>query len=651
MKPRRAALLSALAGFVVYLPTVGFGFVWDDTAFILQNEYIRHPLHILKVFVEFFSPAVSQIAGGARPLWVASLAADFSVWGMRAGGFHFTNVLLHAANCGLAALIAFRLFGAPRIALGVGLAFALHPIHVESVAAIGFRTDLLAFLFAGLAFLLLDGPAATPARRAGALACYGLGLLAKEAMAPLPAVLFVWEALNAPRERLRRTALLYAPFAVLLALYVFHHEQRFKYNLSESVSSVADAARVRPSSSDWADASTALPDPTERLARALPSANAWAVDDDRGAGSSDGAAQGAGTPARPLAAVYVDPAANVATMSAVFGRYVGKMLFPFRLCADYDVPVRTSLLSPPALGSLALFFGGLVLAWRVRRSDPALAWGLAWFYLFLAPVSNIVPLVNLMAERYLYIPSLGFLLAAAAALRRLPWKPRWGVPLAAAVALAWTAKTAAHSFVWRNAATLFTETIHCAPRNFRAWYNAGLAYQREGLWEKALSYYRQAAERGPHRGEIYVNMGRCHEQLGNPGAAEVAYREALRLDPADPLALLNLGNLRYNAGDLDAAVGFYVKARDADRSMFLPQANLGKALVAKKDFAAAQKALQQAIWLNPSSEEVRFLLGVVADQIGTSEDIYVAWETYLQFHPGSPHRAAIEQRLKKLPPR
>ncbi len=633
-----AAVLSFAAGVLIYLPTLSFRFLWDDTEFILNNPFLRDPSGLWTVFHRFFASDVAPILGGARPLWVASLVWDHWLWGLNPAGYHLTNALLHGANSALAAALAFRLLNRPWAALALGLAFALHPVHAETVAAVGFRTDLLCLLFVQIsalafwrAFPATPEEPSSPPMRAGfyavSLSAFGAALLAKEMAAPLPAALWVWDFFRISGKRLLKRSLLILPFLLVLSLYGYQRQRRSGYDLSQSVS----FARLLAPLESLAGGAT-----VPVRAEAGPS----------------------GPEAVPAAgAVYKHAAVNAATMLPVFARYVGNLLWPFALCPDYDVPVRARLSSPGVLAAGALLAAGLVLLWRGRRSSPVFSWGLAWFFLFLAPVSNVIPVANLMADRYLYVPSLGFLLAAAAAVQwgaerldalseRIRGRFRRGtLALAAALGLAWTGQTLAYSRVWRDSWTLFSRATECAPANFRPWYNLGLAYEREGQWEKAVSHYRQAAERGPHRSEIYVNMGHCYERLQNDPAAEAAYRQALRANPRDPLAHFNLGLLASREGRwgeaeerLRAAMGFSPRFSRAGLE-------LGNVFFAQKKWGEAlDRYLEVVVW-EPSWDEALYLAGKTYEAQGHKNAALQIWKRFLERHPRSPRRAEVEAKL------
>jgi Tfp pilus assembly protein PilF len=687
----RAAALSAFAAFVLYLPTLSFGFLWDDTAFILRNPFLKDPSHLWQVFVHFFAREVAPVAGGARPLWIATLVWDRWIWDLNPVGYHLTNVLLHALVSGLAAVLAARLLGADRPgsngrvspsadrpgsngrasntagwpALAVGLAFAVHPVHVEPVAAVTFRPDLLAAAFtlaSCLAYLAFsDGTRPRGARAAayaGALAAYGAALLAKESAAPLPAVLWALDWVRgrsahgearpldpgrpahgearpldpgrpahgearpfdsgrpahgearpfdsgrpaSPWARPFRRVLVYLPFFLLLAGYAHLHRLRFDYDLRKSTVSQQDAGSLSgrllfgepPASGEARPLDEGRPAsgearPLDEGRPASGQARPFGEEPPAVAAASPGAA-------RPGAegAVYTDPAACVATMAPVFGRYVLHLLWPAGQSPDYDVPVRRSPFAPaPALGLLALAAAVAVVV-AARRRAPAAAWGMAWFLLFLTPVANVVPVVNLMADRYLYLPSFGLFLAVAAAVvefrRRRPAVPGRAVAAAAGLLLAaWAVLATGYARVWRDDLTLFTEAARTAPGNFRPWYNLGLAHQRRGDWRRAADAYRRAAEQGPGRPEVYVNLGRAQEALGDPAAAEAAYLEALKADPKDALAHYNLGSLRFARGDHRAAADAYRAALDASDRFLAAAQGLAAALRASGDLAGAER--------------------------------------------------------------
>lgn len=390
-----AVLAAALAA---TLQTVRYEFLnWDDPVYVLDNPWIRsfsweNVSHI------FTKPYFNNFL----PLHLLSYSFDYSLWGVKPYGYHLHQVLLHGLNAVLCFLVVRRLLGSFAVALIAGIFFAVHPSHVEAVAWISSRKELLS-----TTFLLLSTYAYLHARRGAALrawpyaasvACFALGLLSKLSIVTLPLFFLLFDVLAVKQARRdgkfwSRALLDKIPFALagIVAL-----------RLNMGVQVEAEAAYAR--------------DPLQYL---------------------------------------VVKGHAVWNYLALLGGIRGNT-------PDYDTPARAASFLP-IVGNLAgLLILPAIVWFAVRRGHRALALGAGWTFATLLPVLAF-PLVTYMAERYLYAPSLGFcwVLAVgivALGMRAAPGPARTGAVAAlAAIPLALFAyRTAVYTPVWANSETLWT---------------------------------------------------------------------------------------------------------------------------------------------------------------------------------------------------
>lgn len=202
----RLVCITLLAG-SAYAATLGHGFVWDDRLLVVESRTIQRWTNLPRALVDDFFGDAAEGRGYHRPLVTLSYMLDHALWGLRAPGYHLTNVLLHVASTLLVYLVAPALGAGGSGAFLASAVFGLHPIHTESVAWIAGRTDVIATALLLLSLLLY---ARAPGRRSrGALLAFALALLAKEIALVFPALLLLYESLFDPpawRERLRRAA-------------------------------------------------------------------------------------------------------------------------------------------------------------------------------------------------------------------------------------------------------------------------------------------------------------------------------------------------------------------------------------------------------------------------------------------------------------
>lgn len=437
--PAWAAIGLLLAAAIVpYARTLGFGFVLDDERLLRSLPEIRTLGSI---------PDVLGLTGRVpqpRALRTVSYSIDHAL----AGGFdpavfHATNLLLHA----LAVLAVWRLVAAlarPRAALFAALLFAVHPVQTETVAFVTARKDLLAGLFSALAFavFLAHRKAPSAGRYVAILALFALAVLGKEVAVVLPALFLAHDAIvsgEGPARALRRRFAFYAPFTALALLGA-------------------------------------------GVAIALHRISSFAAD----------------------ARFPGDSALETGlTVPAILARYASLLLLPVGQSADYSFdafPLVRSPLDPRFLVPLLFLAAIGYAAVRLRRRSPVAAFGLAWTAIALLPVAQIVPHHEILAEHYLYLPAIGFAIAAGTGLDALASRhPATGPRLAATIVLLLAALGALRVRVWSDAETLLASVAERYPRCARARFGLGEERLRRGRDAEAEAEWAAAAAVGPGR--------------------------------------------------------------------------------------------------------------------------------------------------------
>ncbi|HEX4046865.1 MAG TPA: tetratricopeptide repeat protein, partial [Elusimicrobiota bacterium] len=522
MKAALACALAALAASAAYWGTLDNGFAWDDHVHIEAAPFVQDARNARVLLTPGFWKGSTPVEGSARPLLLASLLADRALWGPNPGGYHLDSLLLHAACAAALAWLAFLLLGSAEAAALAGALFALHPVQSEAVCGITFRADPLAALgvILALAFLRMAFTRRSAAWSAAAAAAFGLGLLAKENAAVFPALALLMELLfpsGPAAARARRTAALLA--AAALAAYAAFRIPRRGYGPSAAAHGAAPPA------------------PTRTATQFHESPPEWKE-------------------------AMRDPATRVRTMSGVLGDYARLTLWPAGLQADRSAPVVTRWSAARAWTGWLVLLVVLAGAWAARAALPAAAFGLAWFLVALTPVSGVVALPNLIAERYLYLAVAGAALAAAAALeaasRRLP-KPRLALLALSACLLAPAfAATRARVPAWRDDDALFGAP---APtESSRLDYNKGYLAQQSGRLDEAEKHYRRALELNHRSIEPMVNLAYVERVLARPEEGLALLRRAVSVDPRSSTAYEALGDALEAAGKREEALEAYHRA-------------------------------------------------------------------------------------------
>jgi len=441
---------------VVYLGALRNHFAWDDTQIIVKSDLVHAWSGLWRAFTVPYWPGDW---GGFlyRPLTVASFALDWHLGGP--GWFHAVNLVWHGAASVLVALLAARWVGAGdaaaeiRAALAAGLVFAVHPVHVEAVANVVGRAELMAAVFS-----VLSVYAAVERDSLGwsAVAWIG-GLLSKENAAVVPAlvglawVLGVGRARPAGRRIVRYVVcwvMIGAAYGAIRAVVLHAYPQQF------------NRAPVFVGLSGWQVRLTAI---------------------------------------------------------AALSDFLRLLLFPLALRVDYSPNERTAVhsVSDPAflVGALALLCWGALVVISVRRKRKEAALGLLWIAAAYAPVANLVfPAGVIMAERTLYLPSVGLCLALAAWVRRV--ETRVLAPVLALVVIAGGVRSALRVPVWRTDEHVMLSILEDSPDSYRGPMSAGIIYLEEHQPAKAYDALDSAIAIYPFDGRLYLLKAHAAFQTG-----------------------------------------------------------------------------------------------------------------------------------------
>lgn len=454
MTLRRAVVLSALAAVMVCLPALRGAFVIDDAYLIVGNQGIRNLGHIPDFFVrpwgggEGARAFVGVNAAYYRPLTSTLYAVEHAVFGLWPMGWHLVSILLHATATALVVLLAFRLLGGVRAALFAGLLFAVHPVHTEAIAALSYQTTLLA---AGLAMAALWAMLRTSDGRSTGAAEPSDGRR-RVWRWPLLAAVFTAAAGLAKEEAAS------VPLLGLAWLALLPRTERRR----DSIAAVAGMT----------------------LAALL----VFSARDAIVTGSSETFFAGASA------------AAVVVTMLRVATLYAGLLLVPLTLCPFYDwfiITPSADIVTDAVVGAV-LVLGLPLAALALRKRSLPAAVGLAWLMLALTPVMQIVPILNVAAERFLYLPSLGFAIAMAALFDGVAGRrPRPALVVATVLLLLLSVRTLARWPDWRDDRALNRATADAFPESPTPLLNLAAIEEAAGNPAAALRHLDEAAKRAP----------------------------------------------------------------------------------------------------------------------------------------------------------
>ena len=584
MKSAAAALLAAAVGVGLFAPTLDYGFVWDDGATVLFNREIQSLSNVPAMFTgHAFAGARDEmreikVVEYYRPVWTLSLAVNHAVWGKQPMGYHLTNVLLHGLASGLTAWLVLELGAGAAAAAVAATRFSAHPIHAEAVAWVSARNDVMLGVFLLLAFI-----AYLRFRRGGravaAVACLGffvLALLSKETAVVFPAIVLLYEwgtrrrpgfagpNSPAPGAGARGAGKSGAKGAAGVAGGAASHRPG------------ASPAAPRPAKASPSRSTVAVP----ALARYGPALVLGAI--------AAGFLMFRGYIVAPLP-VHDPLATRLASAPLIVLTYLRLLFVPAGLRVLHTFDPLTSPLSWATLAPLALLVGIAALMMPAFRLHPALGLGLGWLLIALLPVSGLPALLQPtpIAERYLYLPSIGWALAIGGLLAAAPrattqadsapttpsgpragrWLERAATGVAIAAIPAFAVMATAHSRPWRSDIDLGTRMVADAPRSALGQSMLGLAHFRLQHWQEAANAFAQGVQLKPSEAWNHYYLACCMRRLGRLAPAERWLRNALALGMHYAPIHMELCETLGQAGRLDEAESECRKALELDPTL------------------------------------------------------------------------------------
>ena len=551
---------------IVYFPSLFNGITnWDDDVYI-NNPFVKNlsPGGILNLFSVYFE-------GNYHPLTLLSLAIDRLIGGGTPFIFHFTNLLFHLANTYLVFVLVRKLAKNDLLALVTFILFGVHTLHIESVAWISERKDVLYSFFYLLSLIVYINYAS---KQKGihyglSLLLFLFSLLAKGQAVVLVAVLPLidfflgrkWFSIKILSEKI--------PFFLLFLIFAW---VAFRAQQSANALHIAHF----PLSERFAFASFGL---TQYLIKSI-----FPVG---------------------LSADYPYPlrllTGNIPTFYWLF-----IILLPFYIA-----------------GSYFLF-----------RRSKIYAFGLGLFILNLLPVLQIIPVGGaIMADRYFYIPSVGLLLCFAMGLLEIRKAAMKNALLFLFICI-FSVLSFFRCTIWKDSITLWNDVISKYDYTLIACFNRGVAYRNLGEWDKAIADYTKAIELDPKYAEAYCDRGVSYSNLGQWEKAISDYSSAIRINPQFPDAISNRGIAYCNLLQWDKAITDYSRAIGVNPNNKEAYTNRGIALCNLDEWDKAIADYSKAIEIDPQFANGWFNRGNAYGNLGQWDKAIADYSRAIEIDPG-----------------
>lgn len=558
---------------LVYLNSLSNNFTYDDEFTIVNNYFIKTWTTVSSLFSEEYFTLSGELS--YRPVVTLSYFIDYALWELNPLGYHFTNSLLHTFNTVTLFFLSRRFFKQPAIAFLTALLFACHPVLSEAVNAVSYREDLLGTAFMIEAFLLY--------------------LKGEKKKMPFS----VWYLCSV-------VCYLFGVFSkeitITLPLLIFFYDILIakRTNLSDKL--IPYSGYLCITIFYLAIRFVILHNPVESHV------------------------------SYPGDSILV----NFLTMSKVLASYIKLLFFPFNLCADYVMPLSYSPKDISFVLSFLFLSSVVVIVIRLFSYSKIAFFAFLWFFISLLPALNIVPIENIMAERYLYLPTLGWCMFAGNlyAFSRhsgfceksfMGWRRSnqgyrdtggsflWNtvvITIAALVVTIFSITLVRRSHVWANQIVLWTSTTKVSPASFKAHNNLGNLYREAGRYDEAIVELKRAIQLYDKYVDAHNNLGVTYRKKGMLNDALQEYQSALQLNPRYPYAHNNLGVLYARSGRVDLAIDAFRNAIEIKPDYADAHNNLGAAYIKQGFYEKAIDECLAAIRFNHRYKDAYYNLSV-----------------------------------------
>jgi len=576
-----AALLLVVMTVMAYQPATQCGYVWDDDVWLTKNPLLTAPDGLWRIWFSTNSP--SQYF----PMVYTTFRFEYALWGFEPFGYHLTNIALHAINVLLLWWLLSQL-GIPGAWLAAAI-FALHPVHVESVAWITERKNVLMtfFFFLSLLAWMRFGDRSHLSRRAWpfyilSLLLYALALFSKTTACTLPA-------------------------ALVLSLWL----KRIPFNAKRWLQIV----------------------PYVLLGMAMGMLAMWWEKYHQGTD--------------PIA-LGLNPIERILIASHALWFYIGKLIWPVDLAFSYS---RWKIDTTNLL-QYGWLLACLIVTWSIWQGRDKLGRGpIAAITFFVATLSPMLGFLSLytffytyVADHYQYVASIGPIALAAAVGYRIENRfftgRRKDITTVVAILILATLGTLTwrQCHVYKNPETLWRDTLEKSPDSWMANHYMGAISKAQGKLDQAANYYRQTIVIKPNYVPGYNNLGNILLAQGRLDQAISCYRQAVRIKPVHrehALAHYNLGSALMAQGKLDEAISHFHQALQIKPNFADAHNNLGSILASQGKFDEAVSHFRHVLRIKPNLVPAHYNLGKVLGSQGNLDEAIKYLDEALRIKPDS----------------
>ena len=493
-------LILILITFITYMNILPNQLFYDDEELIYKNTYVQNLRFSPRFFTENMIAGAGKTSNMYRPVLLTSFAIDYLIWGGSPAGFHLTSIFLHAANSVLIFFLITKLFGKRLLAALTSILFTIHPVQTEAITYASGRTDPLFTFFCLISLLFFLSSLTIRKDRLGkyllSLFFFILALLSKEAAMILPFLVGLIYLVTYHKDKLNRTQLIkiFSPFIFIDILYLV---------LRLSILNFGNILNFYQTANSYSQ----------------------------------------------------NISIRIFTFTKVFFEYIGILLFPKDLIFARDIQFVTSFINPWVI--LFFLFVGILLLISIIfwKENKLFLFGFFWFFITLAPVSGIIPINNIIAEHYLYLPSLAFFLICAYFFIYLwnkfpnPSQQIFLMIILVFIFIALSTRTIIRNLDWRDPITFYTKSLSQSPWNVSMRHNLAMTYADKGEIDRAIKEYKTLISLADVYPNTHHNLADAYKVKGQYKEAEEEYMKALKIDPNFYFSYYGLIDLYQKTGE------------------------------------------------------------------------------------------------------
>jgi tetratricopeptide (TPR) repeat protein len=574
-------LLLAVIAIIPYLQVVNHAFIsYDDDEYITKNLAVQNGLKLPAVAKAFSS----GYAANWHPLTWISHMIDCQFFGLNPGAHHMVSVLFHVLNTMLLFLILRAMTGALWKSAFVAALFALHPMHVESVAWASERKDVLSAFFwmatMGSYFWYVNNKGRR--RYLLVVLCYGLGLMAKPMLVSLPLVLCfldVW-----PLRRVDFKKLSSLPTMSSVKTLLVEKIPLFFLSLASCIVTMV----------------------IQKTAGAVATPAAYPIGD------------------------------RITNAIVSYGIYIWKMFVPTNMTIFYPRVLHIEWTA--VIFSLLFLVSVTVLSFKLVRSRPYVLTGWLWFLVTLVPVIGLIQVGSqAMADRYTYLPYIGLFMSVTWGACEWMGATRFGQRTLATAGMVFLLVFGITTWVqvgyWKDSTTVFTHALKVTKDNYIAYANLGIVSEDQGKVDRAVDYYEKALTINSNLLDVNNNLANIFASRGQRDWAIQCYERAIKINPKHYKVHFNFGNALKDQGRHQEAIVEYEKALNLNSSDENVYFNLGIALEASGRLDEAIVRYEKALAIRPDYPDVHNNLGIALAKKGQIDEAIKHFREALRIKP------------------